>query len=215
MQSGAISDGQITASSADIGGNIDKPPWDGRLHNSGIWVTNNMNSNEWLQIDLLSYYVIVARVATQGRGGWQQYVTFYNLQHSDDGVNFQYYREGKTIPKVRKIYIQILDCLNIFTVYFLVGFQGPTPRPRRGGWKQVSRGLLCRAKYGGGLLPPSHYGSHEGLLRTPKMPDQRGSGETRRANHPSSGYKEITETIGDTYKVTSARKERMSPRGLA
>ena len=55
--------------------------------------------------------------------------------------------------------------------------------------EQVSRGLLCRAKYGGGLVPPSRYASHEGLLRIPKTPGQRGSGEARRA------YKEITKTI--------------------
>lgn len=35
------------------------------------------------------------------------------------------------------------------------------------------------------------------------MPGQRGSGETRRAYHASSGLKRITETIENTHKVTS------------
>jgi len=94
------------------------------------------------------------------------------------------------------------------------GDQNPTPRARCGSWKQVSRVLLCRAKYGGGLVPPSIYGNHEGLLRTPKMPGQRGSGEARRANHPPSGYKEITETIGNTPQSHLSWEERMSPQGL-
>lgn len=39
------------------------------------------------------------------------------------------------------------------------------------------RGLLFRATYGEGLVPPGLYGSHEGLLRIPKTPGQWGSGE--------------------------------------
>ena len=49
-------------------------------------------------------------------------------------------------------------------------------------------------------LPRAVTGRHEGLLRTLKTPGQRGSGEARRANHPPSGFKEITETIGNTHE---------------
>ena len=73
------------------------------------------------------------------------------------------------------------------------GYQSPTFRPRRSSWKHVNGGLLCRAKYGGGLVPPSRYG----------IPGHRGSDKARRANHPPSRYKEIKETIGNTRKVTS------------
>ena len=59
------------------------------------------------------------------------------------------------------------DTLLVVAV-FVAGYQSPTPRPRRGSWEEVSRGLLCRVKYGGGLDPPDRYGSHEGLLRTLK-----------------------------------------------
>ena len=48
------------------------------------------------------------------------------------------------------------------------GYQSPTLRPRRGSWEEVSRGLLCRVTYGGGLVLPGRYGSHDGLLRTLK-----------------------------------------------
>jgi len=44
----------------------------------------------------------VTRVATQGRYSvYNQWVTKYKLQYSDDGVNFQYYKEqGQTTDKV-------------------------------------------------------------------------------------------------------------------
>ena len=51
------------------------------------------------------------------------------------------------------------------------------------------------------------------LLRTPTTPDQRASGEARRAYHPPSGYKEITETIGNTHKVTSSLAGEDVPSG--
>ena len=41
-----------------------------------------------------------------------------------------------------------------FISWQYLSYQSPTPRPRRGSWKQVCRGLLCRAKYGGGPVSP-------------------------------------------------------------
>ncbi len=105
MESGAISDGQISASSQ----------WDtnhaaiqGRLHfqktgnKMGAWVARKKDDSQWLEIDLRSQHR-VTRVATQGRnGGFAQWVTKYKLQFSNDGVTFQYYREhGQTTDKVK------------------------------------------------------------------------------------------------------------------
>ena len=102
MQSGAISDGQISASSHDN----NKQPWKGRLNKPGalsVWsAAASSKNNQWLQIDLLSYYTIVSRVATQGRNDYKQWVTEYHLKYSNDGVTFHYYRErGQSTNKVR------------------------------------------------------------------------------------------------------------------
>ena len=96
MESRAISDGQISASSQ----------WDanhaaiqGRLHfqltrsKAGSWSARTNDVNQWLRIDLGNQHTKVTGVATQGRNAVQQWVTKYQLQYSDDGVNFHYYRE--------------------------------------------------------------------------------------------------------------------------
>ena len=104
MESGAISDGQISASSQWDGNHA---AIQGRLHfeagggKAGGWSTRENNANQWLQIDLGSEYRKVTRVATQGRNDYPQWVTKYKLQYSYDGVHFQYYREkGQTVNKV-------------------------------------------------------------------------------------------------------------------
>ena len=105
MENHAISDRQITASSE----------WDerlaashGRLHfkvdppagKAGAWSARTNDASQWLQVDLRSNYIIVKRVATQGRNRANQWVTKYRLQFSNHGVNFQYYREhGKAKVK--------------------------------------------------------------------------------------------------------------------
>ncbi len=105
MENGGILDGQISASSQ----------WDanhaaiqGRLFfqaagaKQGGWSAGNNNPKEWLQIDLGSQYTKVTGVSTQGRNNHPQWVTSYKLQYSNDGLNFQYYREqGQTANKVK------------------------------------------------------------------------------------------------------------------
>lgn len=107
MESGAISDGQISASSE----------WDtnhaaiqGRLNfqqtgiKIGAWSALTLDTNQWLQVDNGGYYTRVSRVATQGRNSpsVNQWVTEYQLQYGSNGVNFQYYREpGETANKVK------------------------------------------------------------------------------------------------------------------
>ncbi len=93
-----ISDGQITASSE---WGVNQAAVQGRLHfkrtsvKSGSWIAGTRDINQWLQVDLGSNFLTVTRVATQGRNGYSpvQCVTKYNLQYSDDEVNFQYYKE--------------------------------------------------------------------------------------------------------------------------
>ena len=107
MDSGAITDAQISASSQ----------WDNnhgasraRLHmqlnhktrQRGAWSSRTNDLNQWLQINL-GGYTTLTRVATQGRSDHDQWVTKYRLQYSDDGVIFQFYKEPhQTSPKVCK-----------------------------------------------------------------------------------------------------------------
>ena len=104
MESGAISDKQIKASSQR---NSNHAPFHGRLHFQGIfkagsWSARTNDLHQWLQVDLGSLYTKVIRVATQGRNANSQWVTKYKLTYSNDGVNFQYYREqGQTTDKVQ------------------------------------------------------------------------------------------------------------------
>lgn len=109
MESGAITDGQISASSE----------WDanhsaaqGRLNLQpsndfqGCWSAALNDGNQWLKVDLGTVYTAVTRVATQGRNGtnYRQWVTKYKLQYSDDGENFKYCtEEEQNTHKVRHI----------------------------------------------------------------------------------------------------------------
>ncbi|KAL9964029.1 hypothetical protein ACROYT_G027603 [Oculina patagonica] len=92
MESGSISDGQITASSEWGGMGLH---FHETLMKAGAWAAATSDANQWLQVDLVSNYFTVTRVATQGReeSKWLQWVTKYNLQYSDDEVNFQFYKE--------------------------------------------------------------------------------------------------------------------------
>ena len=111
MQSGAISDGQLSASTSY---NDFESARQSRLHNkgggsyAGAWVPAKSDTNQWLQVDLLSEYTKVARVATQGRHSSNCYVnhwvTAYNLAYSDfaEDIKFRYFLEkGQSIRKVR------------------------------------------------------------------------------------------------------------------
>ena len=96
MENEAISDGQITSSSQLDDNHSARQ---GRLHymisgyKRGGWSALRNDLHQWLQVDLGSY-TRVTRVATQGRNAFNEWVTKYNLQHSDDGVTFDLYKEG-------------------------------------------------------------------------------------------------------------------------
>ena len=106
MESGDITDGQITASSE---WSSTHAPSLARLNRvkegnkAGSWSAKTNDVNQWLQIELGSDYTKVTRIATQGRSDYDQWVKTYKLQYSDDGVNYQFYREqGQTEDKVLK-----------------------------------------------------------------------------------------------------------------
>ena len=105
METGAISDGQISASSewaAYLGASSGRLHWQAQPSKQGSWSAAIYDANQWLQVDFVNQYTTVTGVATQGRnGGDQQWVKIYQLQYSNDGVNFQYYKEqGQTANKV-------------------------------------------------------------------------------------------------------------------
>ena len=96
MESEAISDDQITASSQLDDNHSARQA---RLHfkmsgyQRGGWSAFINDLHQWLQVDLSSYSR-VTRVATQGRNAFNEWVTKYSLQYSDDGVTFDLYKEG-------------------------------------------------------------------------------------------------------------------------
>ena len=105
MESGAISNGQVRASTE---WNANHAAIQARLHfkavpgKAGSWSAKHNNLGQWLQIDLGNTHTKVTGLATQGRNGYGQWVTKYKVQYSDDGVNFQYYTEqGQVGIKVR------------------------------------------------------------------------------------------------------------------
>ena len=115
MESGAITDEQITSSSEHNSKvNAVHSAKHGRLHfqeitnqEAGAWVANASDDNPWLQIDLIGQY-IVTRVATQGRNSsnYQQWVTNYKLQYGDDEDQLQNYIQhvqGQATDKVKSV----------------------------------------------------------------------------------------------------------------
>ena len=95
MESGAIKDAQITASTQ---WDNNHAPQRARLNmkltgvKRGAWSSRVLDLKQWLQVDLGSYTTVTG-VATQGMNSHWQRVTKYRLQYSNDGVNFQFYKE--------------------------------------------------------------------------------------------------------------------------
>ena len=101
MESGAITNGQVSASSIYTGSFAG---YRARLHSpGGSWVSLESDINQWLEIDLITQrYISVTRVATQGRYNSDQWVTKYKLQYLvNEKEGPQYYREqGQNTDKV-------------------------------------------------------------------------------------------------------------------
>ncbi|XP_078365182.1 EGF-like repeat and discoidin I-like domain-containing protein 3 [Oculina patagonica] len=93
MESGAILDSQITASST---WRANHAAHQARLHfkasggRTGGWSSLHNDNNQWLQVDLRQT-TRVARIATQGRNRVSQWVREYKLQYDEDGHNFTFY----------------------------------------------------------------------------------------------------------------------------
>ena len=105
MENGGILNDQITASSeydsAKTSAYQARLNFKGYQHKWGGWLAAKEDANQWLQIAFLSSNIQITRVATQGRSDRYQWVWKYKLQYSDDGQNFQYYREeGENTDKV-------------------------------------------------------------------------------------------------------------------
>ena len=105
MENGAISDAQMSASSQ---WNDKHAARNARLNfkRQGAfgWKTLTNGLNQWLQVELDSYTTVTG-VATQGTtdNKTNQWVTKYWLQYSDDGENFNLYKEPRdNSPKVRQ-----------------------------------------------------------------------------------------------------------------
>ena len=102
MESGAISDAQISASShyTRYWRSDDYSAKKARLNsrqewwrNTGSWAAAKNDLHQWLQVDLGSY-TKVTRVATQGSGyGLLEWVTKFKIRYSSDGVIWQFYKE--------------------------------------------------------------------------------------------------------------------------
>ena len=110
MENGAISDGQISASSEWSGDSGVYSAGRARLYHqrtsyqTGGWAALTRDIYQWLQVDLGVPYR-VTRVATQGQNAvdWSQWVKSYKLQYK--GQNFQFFREqGQSIDKVESVY---------------------------------------------------------------------------------------------------------------
>ncbi|XP_015768212.1 PREDICTED: lactadherin-like isoform X3 [Acropora digitifera] len=109
MESGKILNKQITASSkwnahhaAHQGRlNFQKVVEEGVAGKSGSWSALKNDKNQWLQVDLLREESVVTSVATQGRnrhpplGRRNQWVKSYKLQYSNNGVDFEYYKDAR------------------------------------------------------------------------------------------------------------------------
>ena len=107
MESGAISDGQLSASSEwnpNVGAKHARlhSKWNVVTLSGGAWIAGTSDVNQWLQIDMQNQYTTVTRVATQGRNHFNyRWVTKYKLQYSNNTVTFLYHREkGRTTDKV-------------------------------------------------------------------------------------------------------------------
>eukprot|EP00058_Branchiostoma_floridae_P002341 XP_002587829.1 hypothetical protein BRAFLDRAFT_94085 [Branchiostoma floridae] len=95
MESGAIPDSSITASSYH---HANRAPYRGRLNwdsGSGGWAAARNDIGQWLQVDFKAMKRVTGTVI-QGRLGpiYQQWVTSYKLQYSTDWVNWTPYTDS-------------------------------------------------------------------------------------------------------------------------
>ena len=104
MENRLIKDAQITASSewaSNYAANQARLNFKAAGGKQGGWSARYNDANQWIQVALGSYTTLTG-IATQGRNAYPQWVTKYQLQYSNDGVSFHYYKEpGQSSPKVK------------------------------------------------------------------------------------------------------------------
>ena len=112
MQSGEISDGQLSTSSDR---DCNHSSTQSRLHfvnpdRAGSWAAENSDTDQWLQVDLVILHTRVTRVATQGSNRHQgEWVTKYNLQYGNDTERFYNY----TAPGQNTTKVKLISCVLI------------------------------------------------------------------------------------------------------
>ncbi|XP_057580306.1 lactadherin isoform X1 [Hippopotamus amphibius kiboko] len=96
METGAIADSQISASSVHLGfmGLQRWAPEMARLHNTGIvnaWTSSNYDRNPWIQVNLMRK-MRVTGVVTQGasRAGSAEYLKTFKVAYSTNGRKFHF-----------------------------------------------------------------------------------------------------------------------------
>lgn len=103
LQNGRLRNSRITASSEY---NVYHAARLGRLglHKRGryvgAWCARHNNKNQWIKVDF-GRTMKITKIATQGRQDAAQWVTYYRVSSSLDGVHWQVYR-FKNNDKVRK-----------------------------------------------------------------------------------------------------------------
>ncbi|KAL9964183.1 hypothetical protein ACROYT_G027778 [Oculina patagonica] len=101
MESRRIKDDQITASSVIHAAHQARLNFKG---GHGGWTAETKDGNQWIQVDLGNNTKITG-LATQGEYKYDQWVTKYKIQYSDDGMNFRYYKvPGRNSSKLSKVF---------------------------------------------------------------------------------------------------------------
>ena len=104
LQNGRLRNNKITASSEYNGYHAARL---GRLGKQkkgryvGAWCAKHNNKNQWLKVDF-GRPTKITKIATQGRQDSAQWVTYYQVSSSLDGIHWQVYR-FKNSDKVNKL----------------------------------------------------------------------------------------------------------------
>ena len=94
LQNGRIRNSRITASSEY---NVYHAARLGRLHLHkrgryvGAWCAKHKNRNQWFKVNF-GRLMKITKIATQGRQDAAQWVTYYRVSSSVDGIHWQMYR---------------------------------------------------------------------------------------------------------------------------